>query len=103
MLRRMTLTLVMLATLGLAGFAPPRTSDAWDGWYTPYYYDYGYWAPRRGYDYPGAPYYPGYGPPYYPGYGPPYTAGISPHYPYPRYMPYYRAYRPVWRYGPTYR
>jgi hypothetical protein len=89
MFRQMMLAVMFLATLGIAELAVPNHASAWDGWYAPYY---DYWLPRRGYDYRGAPFYPGYGPPYYPGYGPPYTAGISPHYPYPRYI-YYPPYR----------
>jgi hypothetical protein len=82
--------LTAFAAVSVASLAVASTADAWYG-YNPYYGEYGYWV-KRGYDYPGAPYYPGYGPPYYPGYGPPYTATMSPHYPYPRYM-YYQPYR----------
>jgi len=102
MFRRILLAISTFAIIGAAGLAIPDAANAWDGWYDPYYYGYGY---RRGYDYAGAPYYPGYGPPYYPGYGPPYTAGISPHYPYPRFVPVYPypEYRPAYLDGPIYR
>jgi hypothetical protein len=93
----MLLILAAFAVVSVVTFAVPSTADAWYG-YNPYYGEYGYWV-KRGYDYPGAPYYPGYGPPYYPGFGPPYTATMSPHYPYPRYMYYqpYRGYAPAYR------
>jgi hypothetical protein len=101
MFRRILLTAICLAVLASAWFAATDAANAQHyGWYDPYYSGYGY---VRGYDYPGAPYYPGYGPPYYPGYGPPYTPGISPHYPYRRVVPYYRAYRPVYPYETYYR
>jgi hypothetical protein len=83
MFRRIVLATVLFGSLGAVYLAVPSPIEAWYGWYDPYSYGY-----VRGFDYPGAPYYPGYGPPYYPGYGPPYTARISPHYPYPRYFPY---------------
>jgi hypothetical protein len=78
MFRRIVLVAVFLGTIGIAEstllgqyFGDPT-------------------LPRRGYDYAGAPYYPGYGPPYYPGYGPPYYPGYGPPY-YPGYGPPYAA------------
>jgi hypothetical protein len=96
----MIIALVMIAMLSLQQRAAandygarPRYHTsigfyAWPGAYgRGYYYGYGWW-PRRGYNYPGAPYYQGYGPPYYQGYGPPYYPGYGPPY-YPGYGPPY--------------
>lgn len=83
MFRRGLSAVLLMATLGIADLTMPNTANGqWR--YDPY------WWPRRGYDYAGAPYYPGYGPPYYPGYGPPYYPGYGPPY-YPGYGPPYRA------------
>jgi hypothetical protein len=92
MFQRILWAVMLLATLGIANLTLPNTANGQYGYGV--YYEW----PRRGYDYPiapyypgyGPPYYPGYGPPYYPGYGPPYSAGISPHDPSPwyRYPPY---------------
>ena len=91
---------IVFATIVVAAFLAvglSSTTDAHAQYYTPYYNDAYYyrnpyypyypgryvryyWLPRRGYAYPGAPYYPGYGPPYYPGYGPPYYPGYGPPY-----------------------
>jgi hypothetical protein len=65
MFRRVALAVVFLATLGITELAS----------FGQYYYDPT--PPRRGYAYPGAPYYPGYGPPYYSGFGPPYYSVIT--------------------------
>jgi len=83
MFRRILWAAMVLATVGIADWTMPNTAN---GQYT---YD-PYWSPRRGYDYAGAPYYPGYGPPYYPGYGPPYYPGYGPPH-YPGYGPPYSA------------
>jgi hypothetical protein len=97
MLRRVIVAAMFLAVFGVAGWVVPQKTEAWYGYYP---YDYGY--PRRGYDYPGAPYYPGYGPPYYPGYGPPYAAGPGQQYPVNHIPPRYMYYPRDFYYGPGY-
>jgi hypothetical protein len=92
MFRRLLWAIMLLATLGIVDLTMPNAANG------QYVYD-PYWWPRRGYDYSGAPYYPGYGPPYYPGYGPPYYPGYGPPY-YPGYgPPYYPGYGPPYRAG----
>jgi hypothetical protein len=93
MFRQLILGATFMVALGVAGLANPNIAAAQYGndyGYYRYkdYYNYGYGLPRTGYNYPGAPYYRGFGPPYYPGYGPPYYPGHGPPY-YPGYGPPY--------------
>jgi hypothetical protein len=81
MLRRILSASILAAMLVGGAWSPSKNANAYYGYvYDPYSSALGYWAPRTGYYYRGAPYYPGYGPPYTNRFAPPYDQGSGPPY-----------------------